>query len=129
MAVPGIVKYSLIGGTWTATGSVDSGAYRGLTARSTPGGVELFATRNAGELVALLDTGGYAGALVGQPSVLASAATNTAFRGVAFAPAIDCLEPDAAAAALAAGMTLVLLHRAGSRSKWRCVQEGGGHCR
>ena len=39
-----------------------------------------------GELVSLLDSSGYNGAFAGSPTVLSTASTNTAFRGVAYVP-------------------------------------------
>lgn len=55
--------------------------------------VTLYATRKGGggatgggELVKLVDSSGYNGAFSGTPTVLATAATNQAFRGVALAP-------------------------------------------
>src|SRR5262249_30763021 len=55
--------------------------------------VTLFATRKGGsgaagggELVSLVDTSGYNGTFSGTPTLLATAATNTSFRGVAMAP-------------------------------------------
>jgi len=92
----GITKYSLVGGSWLANGTVGvtADAYRGLTATVTAGTVTLFATRKGGsaaagggELVSLIDASGYNGAFAGTPTVLATAAANTAFRGVALAPA------------------------------------------
>jgi len=49
--------------------------------------VTLFAVRAGGQLVTVVDSSGYNGALGGTPAVLVTAATNTAYRGVAFAPA------------------------------------------
>ena len=91
----GVTKYSLVAGSWLANGTVGAAAdaYRGLTATVNAGTVTLFATRKGGsaalgggELVSLVDTSGYNGAFVGTPSLLVSAAANTAFRGVALAP-------------------------------------------
>ena len=91
----GITKYSLVGGTWTANGTLGtaSDAYRGLTGAATGSSVSLFATRKGGstatgggELVRIVDGSGFNGALSGTPTLLASAPTNTAFRGVALAP-------------------------------------------
>src|SRR5262249_1580816 len=55
--------------------------------------VTLFAVRKGGssatgggELVKLVDSSGYNGAFSGTPTLLATAGTNTAFRGVALAP-------------------------------------------
>lgn len=91
----GILKYSLVGASWTANGTVGAAAdsYRGLTASVTGTNVTLFASRKGGstasgggELVTLLDTSGYNATLTGTPTLVATAATNTAFRGVALAP-------------------------------------------
>jgi hypothetical protein len=94
--VGGILKYSLVGGTWVANGIAGAfgDAYRGLTGVVTPSGVQLFATRKGGsaaagggELVSLLDSTGY-NAAIGSPTItsLATAGANTAFRGVAYIP-------------------------------------------
>ena len=92
-------KFSLVGGTWVANGSVGTGSdsYRGLTGSVSGSSVSLFATRNGGQgasgggqLVTLSDTSGYNAALTATPTVLATAATNTAFRGVALAPTGAC---------------------------------------
>jgi hypothetical protein len=97
----GISKYSLVGGTWVANGvlGVNADDYRGITGVVDPsGGVNLFATRlggsgaaGGGELVSILDIGGYNAAIAGTPSVLSTAITsgtagsfNTAFRGVGY---------------------------------------------
>jgi hypothetical protein len=91
----GLVKYALIGGNWTNEGTVgtSSDAYRGLTGSVSNGVVTLFAARKGGstatgggELVSLVDASGRLGAFTVTPTSLATAATNEAFRGVAFAP-------------------------------------------
>ena len=88
-------KYSLVGGSWVSNGVVGTDQdYRGLTGVvSQDGVVTLFSTRlggsagaGGGELVTLVDSSGYAGTFTGTPTVLAIAAPNTAFRGVALAP-------------------------------------------
>jgi hypothetical protein len=92
----GLQKYSLVGGTWTLNGTVGTGAdaYRGLTAVASGGTVTLYAVRGGGsgaagggQLVTLVDASGYNGAFAGTPALLATAAANTSFRGVALAPA------------------------------------------
>lgn len=99
----GLLKYAKVAGTWVARGSVGSAsdAYRGLVAAADGGAVTLYATRKGGsgaagggELVRLLDTSGYNGTLAGSPVVLATAATQTAFRGIAFAPVRPSTPPD-----------------------------------
>ena len=91
----GITKYSLVANSWVAKGTVGAAAdaYRGLTASVNAGTVTLYATRKGGsaaagggELVSLVDASGYNGAFAGSPTLLAAAAGNTAFRGLAFAP-------------------------------------------
>ena len=102
-------KYSLVGGSWTLNGTigVDADDYRGLTGSVSGSTVTLFATRKGGsgstgggELVTLTDGSGYNGALTGTPTVLATAANQTAFRGVALAPGAPL-----AAADLTIGLT------------------------
>ena len=88
-------KFSLVSGLWVANGIVgaDADDYRGLAATVSGSTVTLFATRKGGggasgggELVKLVDSSGYNGAFAGTPTLLATAAVNTAFRGVAMAP-------------------------------------------
>jgi uncharacterized protein len=90
-----LTKFSLVGGNWVSNGTVgvDADDYRGLTGSVTSNTVTLFATRKGGsnatgggELVSLVDSTGYNVAFSGTPTLLATAANNTAFRGVAFAP-------------------------------------------
>ncbi|MBP7998467.1 MAG: hypothetical protein KA314_04055 [Chloroflexi bacterium] len=92
-----LTKYSLVGGNWTSNGTVGTSAdaYRGLTALRSGTTVTLYATRRGGagvsgggELVRLVDSSGYNGTFSGTPTILANAATNTAFRGIALAPGI-----------------------------------------
>lgn len=92
----GIFKYSLVAGTWIQNGlaGVGTDSYRGLTGIITGTSVTLYATRKGGisatgggELVSLVDSGGYNAAFSSTtPTSLVTAATNTAFRGVALAP-------------------------------------------
>ncbi len=92
---PAISKFSLVGGTWIQNGSVGSAgdSYRGLAGSVSAGTVTLWSTRKGGssatgggELVSISDSSGYNGTLSGTPVLLATAGTNTAFRGVALAP-------------------------------------------
>jgi hypothetical protein len=89
----GLLKYSLVSGTWTLTGQIGTGtdAYRGLAAEQlVDGSINLFATRKGGtsatgggELVSITDAAGYnASFSTTTPTLLATAAANTAFRGV-----------------------------------------------
>ncbi len=88
----GLLKYSLVAGHWSVNGTVGTGAdaYRGVTGEASGGSVILFATRkgdSGGELVSLIDTGGFNGVFSGTPTLVATAAASEAFRGVALAPA------------------------------------------
>lgn len=80
----GIQKYSLIAGTWTAEGNIALAGVTGLTGSLSGGVVSLFVTTPS-SLVEVKDPAG-TGALTGSPTTLATAPTNEAFRGVAFAP-------------------------------------------
>lgn len=84
----GIVKFSFDGTTWTARGSfrpAGSGA-RGLTGAVTPSGVTLYATTTTNQLVNVSDSSAFDATIAATSTTLQSAAANTAFRGVAFAP-------------------------------------------
>jgi hypothetical protein len=90
-----LTKFSLVAGSWVASGTVGvtADAYRGVTGVVSGSSVTLYATRKGGsgatgggELVALVDASGYQGSLAGTPTLLVTAAANTAFRGVALAP-------------------------------------------
>lgn len=102
----GILKYSLVAGTWVANGTtgVAADAYRGLTGykNAVDNSIVLFATRKGGtggtgggELVTLTDNTGY-NVSIGTPTItlLATAATNQAYRGVAMAPEAISLPVD-----------------------------------
>lgn len=95
--VGGIRKFSLVAGAWVSNGGVGTPAdsYRGLTGTVSGNTVSLFATRNGGstaagggELVSFTDTTGYNGTPSGTPVLRATAAVNTAFRGIALAPQV-----------------------------------------
>jgi hypothetical protein len=88
-------KYNLVGGTWTQEGSPISiapntgagGAGPGLTGIVSGTNVTLFLTINGSQLYSFTDNSGFMGAMSGGLSgVLASAGTNTAFRGIATVP-------------------------------------------
>lgn len=88
----GIAKFSLVGGSWVLTniyaGTGTVGA-RGLTGVVNGSNVTLYATTtetSANRLISITDTSGYNGTLSGTATTLATAATNTVFRGVAPAP-------------------------------------------
>jgi uncharacterized repeat protein (TIGR01451 family) len=109
----GIQKWSLVSGLWTANGVVGVSAevYRGLTAFVSGGTVTLFCVRRGGstatgggELVTLADPSGHNATLAGTPTLLVTAATNTAFRGVALAPVVAADLTVAAAGPASAGV-------------------------
>jgi hypothetical protein len=111
----GIEKYCLVGGVWTAEGSKGSAsnAYRGLTGTvDGSGNVTLYTTRKGGsgasgggELASIIDSSGFGNAMNGSFTLLATAPTDEAFRGVAFAPvAAAAPEPATLALLLAAAM-------------------------
>jgi hypothetical protein len=111
----GVTKFSLSGGTWASNGTVGAGAdsYRGLTGVVTGSTVSLFATRKGGsgatgggELVSFDDASGYNGSFTGSATLLATAAANTAFRGVAYLPTAAVPEP-ATYAMLPAGLAVM----------------------
>ena len=83
----GLKKFSLVSGTWTATGSV-SGTYRGLTGTVNAGVVTLYVTGNSA-LMSISDNTGYNGTLSGSMTNVVNFPTNTVFRGIAFAPYDD----------------------------------------
>ena len=91
----GISKFSLVSGSWVLNGTVGAGSdtYRGLTGLTIGSSVTLYATgaggtgaAGGGKLVTYTDGNGYNVAPSGSPTTIATAATNTAFRGVAFTP-------------------------------------------
>jgi hypothetical protein len=103
----GLTKFSLVSGNWTNNGTVGlaSDNYRGVTGFVSGTTVNLFATRKGGsgatgggELLSLVDATGYNGAFVGAPTLLATAASNEAFRGVAYIPVVP--EPSSCLLAL-----------------------------
>jgi 2',3'-cyclic-nucleotide 2'-phosphodiesterase (5'-nucleotidase family)/uncharacterized protein YjiK len=83
-----LTKFSLVSGTWTSNGvvGVAADAYRGLTGVVNGTTVTLYAVQAGLRLVSLTDASGYNGAFAGTPTLLATAGTNTAFRGVALSP-------------------------------------------
>lgn len=97
----GLQKYSLVAGNWTLNGTV-AGAIRGLTGHQFATSVVLYGTStvsSANTLASYVDTTGYNmrpspfeitdrsdDLIPGAPTVIATAAANTVFRSVAFAP-------------------------------------------
>ncbi|HSK14252.1 MAG TPA: hypothetical protein VK907_13620 [Phnomibacter sp.] len=96
----GIRKFSLVDGAWVSNGVLGSAAdaFRGLTGIQIPGGGIFYATARGGngatgggQLVRFADISGYNQPISGNPEVIAQAAVNTAFRGVALAPMAEKL--------------------------------------
>jgi hypothetical protein len=112
-----IQKYAFVGGSWTAAGSVNASGARGLTGSVGADGVRLYATTGGngatggGTLSTFLDTTGFNGSVSGTATTVATAATNTAFRGVALAPVLQSnpIVPDAKWAVLLPGSAVVLI--------------------
>ena len=96
----GIKKFSLVSGTWTFNGNFPGGgavaasSFIGVTGTVSGTQVTLYATRNTGgQLVRYVDNTGYNVAPTAAPTLLATAASNTAFRGVALAPVQPVVTP------------------------------------
>jgi len=83
----GLQKFSLVGGNWVANGSVAviGNGLRGLTGIVNGNTVTLYGT-SAGSIFRFTDPSGYNGNFTATPLLLATAAANTVFRGIAFAP-------------------------------------------
>ena len=81
-----VQKYSLVAGLWSSNGSVLASGVRGLTGSTVGTTVGLFATSTS-SLFKVTDTSGYNGTFTGSSiSTIATAAPNTAFHGIDFAP-------------------------------------------
>lgn len=95
-----IQKYSLVGGSWTASGSIAAAAVRGLVASVSAGVVTLYgstggsAAAGGGTLYTATDASGYNAIASGSATSIATAAANTAFRGIAFVPTVSVAQPD-----------------------------------
>ncbi|MCU0376016.1 MAG: T9SS type A sorting domain-containing protein [Chitinophagaceae bacterium] len=96
----GVRKFSKVGGSWVENGilGVSSDTYRGLTGTLEKDTIVLYATRKGGtnasgggELVRIVDSANYNSVIRASATVLVSAAANTAFRGIAFAPTEEVL--------------------------------------
>ncbi|HEX8572922.1 MAG TPA: Calx-beta domain-containing protein, partial [Allosphingosinicella sp.] len=80
-----IQKFTFNGTTWAADGSVAASGVRGLTGSLSGSTVSLYATSGT-TLFFVGDSSGYDGTLTGTTVARATAAANTAFRGIDFAP-------------------------------------------
>lgn len=110
----GIEKYSLIAGTWTAEGSIALPGITGLTGGISGSTVTLYAT-DPTNLVQVSDPVG-TGTLSGTLTSLATAATDEAFRGVAFAPSGPPAQTPEAPLAIA--LPLLALGLGGGGATW-----------
>ena len=82
----GILKYSLVGGSWVPNGNISSQqGLRGVTGYATCKGVQLYISGTGG-VYSLKDTTGYNHTISGTLNQLITPSTNTIIRGIAFAP-------------------------------------------
>ncbi len=86
--VNALQKWSKVSGVWTQNGTigVTADSYRGLTGKVNGSTVTLYATRTANKITSVVDSSGYNTAPVTVITDLVTAATNTAYRGIALAP-------------------------------------------
>ncbi len=89
----GLQKYSLVSGSWVASGTVGVGttslSLRGVTGSVNNGVATLYAVGSSttvGTLYSFVDNTGQGGTITGSLTTVASSTTNKVFRGVAFAP-------------------------------------------
>src|SRR5262249_19177179 len=113
-----IDKYSLVGGTWVQTGSFSVGpGVTGLTGVVNGANVNLYGTAagssgTAGPLYIFTCSTGYNGTVSGAATAIATASSNEAFRGIAFAPtavasSAPTVTPSGPAASYTAGAAAV----------------------
>lgn len=76
-----LVKYSFDGSAWNASGFVAASSAQNIVAMPGPAGVDLFVTSGS-SLMKMTDASGFGGSITGSLSTIASAGTNTAFRGI-----------------------------------------------
>ena len=93
----GVLKYSLVSGTWTYNGTINAFAPTGLTAKQQISGgttnVLLYATSTNNTIYAMVNSTGYNGNPSGVAvTTIANAPTNTAFRDIAFVPIFTTAE-------------------------------------
>lgn len=83
-----VQKFSLVSGNWTSNGNVSVLLARGLAGTVSGSSVTLYVASHTspGRLLSFTDSSGYNSTISGTPVVIATAAANTAFRGVAMAP-------------------------------------------
>jgi autotransporter-associated beta strand protein len=93
-ATGSILKYTFDGTAWTAAGSVTAAGVRGLTGIVTADNtIQLYGTTGGsaaaggGAIYSFSDAAAQAGTISGTAASIATAGTNTAFRGIAFSAA------------------------------------------
>ena len=91
-AAAGILKYSLVAGTWVPNGVLAAAGIRSLTASVSGSSVTLYGCSSS-SLLTVTDASGYNAAITGTVSVIATAGPSTAFRGIDWAPASASLSP------------------------------------
>ncbi len=77
--------YNTTTSTWENKGRITTASIRGLTGRVNGSNVEMFATNNS-NIYSFTDNSGQSGSLSGALTSIATAPSNTAFRGIAFTP-------------------------------------------
>ncbi|MFM7205586.1 MAG: hypothetical protein ACKO4T_02795, partial [Planctomycetaceae bacterium] len=121
-----LLKYSYNGTSWLTSGSIASSASN-LAATNVGGTVTLYLTTGS-NLRVLTDTSGYNASINGSFTTLATAATNTAFRGVGvFVVPEPSMYAMVVAAAACGGLTTMLRRRgrAGGRPVRSTTQTRG----
>ncbi len=81
----GIQKYSLVDTSWVYNGAIKKTTAVGIVGTSDGTGIQLFAT-SGNRLFKIIDNGGYNAPPSDTAVIIARSTTNTAFRGIAFAP-------------------------------------------
>jgi hypothetical protein len=84
-----ILKYALVSGSWTASGTITAAGVHGVTGVVGGSDVTLYATGTTGTdgtLYSFTDSTGINGTVSGTATTLVTAPSNQAFRGVALAP-------------------------------------------
>ena len=99
-ALRGLLKYSFDGTDWVYNGVITGGSYMGLAARKVGSSMQLYGTRRIGssastyqfQLFTITDDGGHNASFSNTVvTTLATAGTNTVFRGITFTPGTNTL--------------------------------------
>jgi Secretion system C-terminal sorting domain len=89
-----LLKYSLVGSNWVLNNTIALATPRGITGKATGTTVDVYIVNNT-NLLKLTDNAGYNSNIVATLSSIATAPTNTTFKGVCFAPDNVPLPPPA----------------------------------